>query len=86
MARPKTKIIKTVKAPRHFKGALLARLYESRVVEVPGIGTFQLVEIKPSKHFHNFSGKVRTFPGYTRLKFTQSPDLKAELTKRMQSV
>lgn len=82
MARPKTKIIKTVKAPRHFKGALLARLYEAGSVEVPGLGTFTLVQIKGTKHFHNFSDKVRTFPGYTRLKFTQSKELKRELTAR----
>lgn len=85
MARPRINIVKTVKAPRTFKGALLARLYEAGAVEVPGFGTFKIVHIKGTKHYHNFSGKVRSFPAYSRLKFTQSASLKRELTARMKS-
>ena len=78
--RPKEKIYPKLTLPPYFKGALFSHLRQHDKVEVIGLGTFELVKIKPRKMFHNFSGKERVLKGYNKLKFVQSQQLKAKIT------
>ncbi len=80
MARPRTKIIKKYHLPTGWTGGFFRALYDAGVIEVPGLGTFMVVDIKERETFHNFSGKTVVLPAYRRLKFTQSPTLKKRLS------
>jgi nucleoid DNA-binding protein len=83
MARTPTKKNRTVRLPRNWIGGFFVHLHETGTVDVPGFGTFTIVEIAARRTTHNFSqGKKITIPAYRRLKFTQSPSLKGALTKR----
>lgn len=78
--RPKEKIYPVLTLPPYFKGSLFSHLKIHDKVEITGLGTFELVKIKPRKMYHNFSDKERVLKGYTKLKFTQSAQLKAKLS------
>jgi len=82
MARPKSKIVRKVSLPPNWIGAFFHHLYEAGSVDVPGFGTFSVIDIPRRITFHNFSGRNRVIPAYKRLKFTQSPALKKQLGKR----
>lgn len=53
---------------------------EHGIVEVAGVGSFAVVKIPQKKIFHNFSKRTRIIKAYAKLKFTQAPSLKAQLT------
>lgn len=80
MARPRIKRTSKYHLPPGWVGGFFRALYEKGEIEVPGLGTFTVVEIAERKTFHNFSRKVRIIPAYRRLKFSQSPSLKDRLT------
>lgn len=80
MSRPRTNITKKYTLPTGWTGGFFRVLYGAGIVEVPGLGTFSLVDIKERRTFHNFSGAEITLPGYKRLKFTQSPSVKGRIT------
>lgn len=80
MSRPRTNIISTYTLPSGWIGGFFRVLYARGAVEIPGLGTFTIVEIKERKTYHNFSGSEIVLPAYRKLKFTQSPALKKRLS------
>ena len=78
--RPKENVYPKLALPPFFKGALFSHLKRHKKVEVVGLGTFEIVKIKPRKMYHNFSGEERTLKGYKKLKFTQSTALKKQIS------
>lgn len=80
VGRPKEKVYPKLALPAYFKGALFSHLRRHKKVEVVGFGTFELVKIPSRKMYHNFSGKKRILKGYNKLKFSQSPVLKKQIS------
>lgn len=67
--------------PSAFAEELFKRLEAGKVI-VEGFGTFEVVRIPQKKLLHNFSGRTRIVRAYSKLKFTQSAELKEALTHR----
>lgn len=75
----KQKTTKLLKADPLFLRQLIT-LVQGGKVHVLGLGTFEVVEIKSRRLYHNFSGKVKRIKAYKRLKFSQEADIKKKLT------
>lgn len=78
--RPKKTVPTVHKLPPAFQQSLLAALAHGPV-ELAGFGTFSVVKIPRKILFHNFSQRRRVIDGYLKLKFTQSPEMKATLSR-----
>ena len=81
MARPRKHIIPEIEIPSVIHRSLFMYLKEGPV-NVKGLGRFEVVQIPQKKLFHNFSGRTRIMKAYGKLKFTQSPELKEQLSQK----
>lgn len=78
--RPKEKYTPVLKLSEGFSDTFFDALKRGRV-ELDGLGTFEIKRIPAKRSFHNFSKKIKVFPAYNKLKFTQSAELKERLSK-----